>query len=263
MIPSKSGTGWQIWTTTPNTPPQRTNRLSHQHLFGSENPGANFFCMSQHTNVSYTQVALHTPLWTGEHQFDFEMEDGKMLTVVSFVKEKADTLKEDECILGFVQSCKEAEALVHLLGCGYYHGKLDDTAWAEVVKSWDSNFGSPILIATNTFSASVDYNLPLVSHYGSPWNHIDQSQESGCIGQNGKAGKFMPKLKVGESDIGIKEQQAWLHTDQCLRIISSKFLDGWWQSCIDLSTVTLCGWCSAQVHPNITWSKHILGGDWM
>jgi superfamily II DNA helicase RecQ len=193
-----------------------------------------------------------------------------MMCVVSFIKEKADTFERHERILGFVQSRQEAEALAHLLGCEHYHGKLNETAREQALQSWQGNFGSPVLIATNALGAGVDCNVRLVFHYGSPRNHIDQSQEDGRVGRDGKlaqaitfwdVNKFAPKLKAGESDVGVKEQQAWLRTDQCLRIVTGEFLDGRGQSCIDLSTVALCGWCSAQVRPKVMTSESILGSD--
>ena len=60
------------------------------------------------------------------------------------------------------------------------------------------------------------------------------------------ADKFLPKPKPEESTAGAKEQQAWLHTTQCLHIIPGKFFDGCGQSCIQLATAALCSWCSSQ-----------------
>jgi hypothetical protein len=44
MVPSKLGTGWQIWTSTQKHFSQMYNWLSHQHLSGLENLGAELIC---------------------------------------------------------------------------------------------------------------------------------------------------------------------------------------------------------------------------
>ena len=207
-------------------------------------------------NVVYTRLALLTPYKADKSKFDFTAEDGTVLNIVDFIVKKADALKPDERILGFTQSREDAENLASLLGCGYYHGKLDDTARSNALQLWEGSSGSPVLIATNAFGAGVDCNVRLVFHFGSPRNHIDHSQESGRVGRDGKEaeaimfwnmGNFGPKLKVGESTIGVKEQQAWLRTDQCLRIIPGEFFDGHGQSCIQLAKVALCSWCSSEI----------------
>jgi superfamily II DNA/RNA helicase len=204
-------------------------------------------------NVVYTRLPLLTPWKTDGSKFDFTTQGGAVLSVVPFIKMKADALKPHERILGFTQSRDDAEDLAALLGCGYYHGKLDESARRNALQLWEGNSGSPVLIATNAFGAGVDCNVRLVFHYGSPRNHIDHSQESGRVGRDGKEAeaivfwnmdKFAPKLKAEESDIGVKEQQAWLRTDQCLRLIPGEFFDGCGRSCIQLVIVALCSWCS-------------------
>ena len=205
-------------------------------------------------NIVYSRLALLTPSKVDKSKFDFTAEDGTVLSIVDFIMRKAEALNPHERILGFTQSRDDAEGLASLLGCGHYHGKLDETARENTLRLWEGNSGSPVLIATNAFGAGIDCNVRLVFHFGSPRNLIDYSQESGRVGRDGKESeaivfwdmnKFTPKLKSGERDVGVKEQQAWLRTDQCLRLIPGEFFDGHAQSCIQLATVALCSWCSS------------------
>ena len=209
-------------------------------------------------NIVYTRLELVAPRVSGEKRYDFLDVDGKTQNLIEFLTTKVEALQPHERILGFVQSRDEAEALGKILQCEFYHGPLDRAARVKALKSWEGPGGSPILIATTALGAGVDCMVSLVFHYRSPRNHIDQSQESGRAGRDEKLAHHIvfwdpadygPKLLVNQSNIGVKEQQKWLRTDQCLRLVTGEFLDGRANSCIDLATVVLCGFCSAQAFP--------------
>jgi superfamily II DNA helicase RecQ len=211
-------------------------------------------------NIIYTKLELATPWNTDGKKFNFKAEDGAIISIIEYIKKKAQALKPNQRILGFTQSREDAEELAGLLECGYYHGRLDEAARKNSLEAWNASAGSPVLIATNAFGAGVDCNIPLVFHYGSPRNHLDLSQESGRAGRDGNeaeavvfwnSGRFAPKLKEGESSIGVKEQQAWLRTEQCLRLIPGDFFDSCPQSCIQLGTAALCSWCSLEVFQKV------------
>jgi superfamily II DNA/RNA helicase len=75
-------------------------------------------------NVIYSRLALLTPSKADKSKFDFTAEDGTVLSIVDFIMRKAEALNPHERILGFTQSCEDAEGLASLLGCGHYISKL-------------------------------------------------------------------------------------------------------------------------------------------
>jgi superfamily II DNA helicase RecQ len=208
-------------------------------------------------NIVYRRLELVTPATDGLRRFDFRADDSTVQNIVTYIGDKAGKLAPGDRILGFVLSRADAESLAGELSCFFYHAKMSDVAQAQTLEDWQNGRGSPILISTSALGNGLDCSVRIVFHYKSARNHIDHDQEIGRAGRDDQLAYSIVfwdpsdygwRPKEGQSLIGIKEQQAWLRTDQCLRIITGQFLDGKGRSCIDMGTVQLCGWCSAHVH---------------
>jgi superfamily II DNA helicase RecQ len=168
---------------------------------------------------------------------EFIDRDGVQRDVKAYIQMSTQELKAKDRVLIFCLSREDTESLARLLGCSYYHSGLTNSVRAQTLKSWKQHTASSkILTTTSSLGAGMDYrHIPLVFHYGSARNMLDQAQEVGWAGRDGRVTNSVvfwdPKnpvmpLKPEQNSIGHKEQIQWLLSDQCRRIIPGQYLDG-------------------------------------
>ena len=206
-------------------------------------------------NLIYSRFSIDS---SDSHKLAFFDTTGQRRNIVTYIFDFVRTLRQEDRVLVYCLSKKDAEDLAGRLKCSFYHADISEKGQETIYDRWKSNEGSSILTSTSCLSAGMDcQSVRMVVHWKSPRNLLDKEQESGRAGRDGAEAHAVVfwdpsdsgwRLAKGQNPIGIEEQKLWARSDQCLRIITGAFMDGHGDSCFQLGTVKLCGWCQTVSH---------------
>ena len=104
------------------------------------------------------------------------------------------------------------------------------------------------VVATSALSAGIHHaGVRLVIHHGHGKNMIDQCQEMGRAGRDGKCAECLTVYWGGiESETGwVKEDEReavlrWIKGGECLRRVLGEYLDGSGLDCVSTAGAELC-----------------------
>ena len=179
----------------------------------------------------------------------------------------------------FVRQKQLGLALAERLGCGFYHGGLDDIQRRQITTAWSQGSGSPFIVATSAFGAGIDYpSIRRIIHLGPAFGLLDYAQETGRAGRDNLPAVcliLLPENWTIAWDSGYQsnfleedrlQMSRFLTSRRCLRKQLTAYLDGPpGTACSDddrgLQPRLPCGNCqqSPRPHEDIHIESSILG----
>ncbi|TCD60192.1 hypothetical protein EIP91_010597 [Steccherinum ochraceum] len=181
-----------------------------------------------------------------------ETEEGAIEVTLNTLADRMKTYQPQDRAIVYCRSRQDVEDVAAALNVLPYHAGTD----SEALTRFESG-EQRILVATTALSAGYHHpHVRDIVFMGLPFNPIDLDQMAGRGGRDGLLCRVLvishpnPRAHAQSTsnDLGESVIVEWFQKrDQCLRIITSKFLDGQPITCILIQNGALCDYCHAEL----------------
>jgi superfamily II DNA helicase RecQ len=176
-----------------------------------------------------------------------------------YVNTQVDSYAAEDRAIIFCRTVESATDMASSLGVEPYYAQNREEqkqdANIDIMKRWFAG-KQQVMVSTSVLGCGLDYpSIRDVVHLDMAYSIMDQYQEDSRGGRDGEpcnAVTIIPKNRRIPTHkqryrIGADEVYEWAtSTNQCYRIIPSRFLDGVAVTCMLLDGAELCGFCRLQ-----------------
>lgn len=176
-----------------------------------------------------------------------------------YVLERVRSYSPEDRAIVFCRTVAKAKDMAASLGvepyCAQNRDEQTEDPNVEIMKCWLAGKHC-VMVSTSILGCGLDYpSIRDVVHLDIAYSIMDQYQEDSRGGRDGQpcnavtiiAQNRQPSLTQQRYRVGMDEVYEWAtSTDQCYRIIPSRFLDGVAVTCMLLDGAELCAFCTRQ-----------------
>ena len=196
------------------------------------------------------------------------------MAVWRVLQSKLREMGDEERVIIYCLQRKWAEELARFINdqAGWelsqsYHADMEFRDRQKVYADWRDGM-IKCVVATSALSAGIDHaGVRLVIHHGHGKNMIDQCQEMGRAGRDGKRAECLTVYWDGiESEtewVKKDEREAvlrWIKGGECLRRVLGEYLDGSGLDCVSMAGAELCDRCEEMMEGLRVSGESLWGG---
>jgi RecQ family ATP-dependent DNA helicase len=177
--------------------------------------------------------------------------------VSEIVRSRVNNLKGEGRMIVYCLQRNWADELTKLINdeagwelCGTYHAKMEYEERQKIYKDWREGV-IKCVVATSALGAGIDHaGVRLVIHHGHGKSMIDQCQEMGRAGRDGKRAECLTVYWegiIGETEWIDKSEREevlkWIKSEDCRRQLIGEYLDGDGTDCLASGKAEPCDCC--------------------